>query len=141
MTNESHIQHGLGGGCLLRRLYHLLVVKAYFLVYRETLVRENLLGIAEEPGTTVTLSYRSPSFSRAKEKNRTRIEAMAGTGRLNVLLKSNVKTIHTDRVDIDQEGKLYRLPNDAVIVCAGGVLPTPFLKQIGIEVETKFGTA
>ncbi|MCG6976230.1 MAG: NAD(P)-binding domain-containing protein [Acidiferrobacterales bacterium] len=102
---------------------------------------EAALGIAEEPGTTVTLSYRSPSFSRAKEKNRTRIEAMAGTGRLNVLLKSNVKTIHTDRVDIDQEGKLYRLPNDAVIVCAGGVLPTPFLKQIGIEVETKFGTA
>jgi len=33
------------------------------------------------------------------------------------------------------------LPNDAVIVSAGGVLPTPFLQKIGIEVETKYGTA
>jgi thioredoxin reductase (NADPH) len=32
------------------------------------------------------------------------------------------------------------LPNEAIIVCAGGVLPTGFLKTIGIEVETKFGT-
>jgi thioredoxin reductase (NADPH) len=28
-----------------------------------------------------------------------------------------------------------------VIVCAGGILPTPFLKTIGIEVETKYGTS
>ena len=102
---------------------------------------EAALSIAEEPGTSVTLSYRSPSFSRAKEKNRTRVEEMSRSGRLNVLLTSNVKTIHADRVDIDQEGKLHKIANDAVIVCAGGVLPTPFLKQIGIEVETKFGTA
>ena len=33
------------------------------------------------------------------------------------------------------------IDNDAVIVCAGGILPTPFLKSIGIEVETKYGTA
>jgi hypothetical protein len=30
--------------------------------------------------------------------------------------------------------------NDAIIVCAGGILPTPFLKEIGVMVETKFGT-
>ena len=29
----------------------------------------------------------------------------------------------------------------AVIVCAGGLLPTPFLKSVGIDVETKYGTA
>ena len=29
---------------------------------------------------------------------------------------------------------------DDVIVNIGGVLPTPFLESIGIEVETKFGT-
>jgi len=28
-----------------------------------------------------------------------------------------------------------------VIVCAGGILPTPMLKEVGIIVETKFGTA
>jgi len=41
---------------------------------------------------------------------------------------------------IEHDGKQIDLPNDAVIVCAGGILPTPFLKKIGIEVETKHGT-
>jgi hypothetical protein len=31
------------------------------------------------------------------------------------------------------------LPNDHVIVCAGGVLPTPLLQGIGIQFETKRG--
>jgi len=34
-----------------------------------------------------------------------------------------------------------RLPNEAVIVSAGGILPTEFLNSIGVRVETKFGTA
>ncbi len=42
---------------------------------------------------------------------------------------------------IVQEERELAIPNDAVIVCAGGILPTPFLKEIGIEVETKYGTA
>ena len=33
------------------------------------------------------------------------------------------------------------LPNDDVIVNAGGVLPNEFLKSIGIEVVTKWGEA
>jgi hypothetical protein len=28
-----------------------------------------------------------------------------------------------------------------VIVNAGGILPTPFLKELGIEIQTKHGTA
>jgi len=31
--------------------------------------------------------------------------------------------------------------NDAVIVCAGGELPTPLLQKAGIRFDTKFGTA
>jgi hypothetical protein len=31
--------------------------------------------------------------------------------------------------------------NDAVIVCAGGVLPIPLLQQMGIEFQTKHGSA
>lgn len=102
---------------------------------------EAATSIAEQPGTTVALSYRSGSFSRAKEKNRNKVDEMAKAGRLNVLLSSNVKKIHEDKVEIDQEGQLHNLPNNGIIVCAGGILPTPFLKQIGIEVETKHGTA
>ncbi len=40
-----------------------------------------------------------------------------------------------------QDEKEITLKNDAVIVCAGGVLPTGFLQDMGIEIETKYGTA
>jgi len=33
------------------------------------------------------------------------------------------------------------LPNDIVIVCAGGELPIPLLQKIGISFGTKHGTA
>ncbi len=98
-------------------------------------------SIAEQPGTTVALSYRGDAFSRAKEKNRQKIEAAQSAGRVQVLLNSQVTSVTRDAVTIDQEGTPITLPNDAVIVCIGGVLPTEFLKKIGIEVETKYGTA
>ena len=63
------------------------------------------------------------------------------SGRIRTLLESNVKSIGTDWVEIDRKGETVRLPNDAVIVNAGGILPTEFLKQIGIEVETKYGAS
>ncbi len=102
---------------------------------------EAAASIAEQPNTQVTLSYRSESFSRAKEKNRQRIAAAEQSGALRVLLKSNVLEIQPKRVILDQEGERIEIANDAVIVSAGGDLPTPFLKKIGIQVDTKYGTA
>jgi len=102
---------------------------------------EAALACADEPGTSVALSYRSEAFARVKEKNRKRLEEAQKAGRVQVLLKSNVKQIETGKVILDQDGKRIELRNDAVIVSAGGVLPTPFLKEIGILVETKYGTA
>lgn len=102
---------------------------------------EAAISIAEQPDTAVTLSYRSEAFSRAKEKNRQRIEQAQAAGRLSVLLKSNVKQIREAHVELDHDGKQVEIANDAVIVSAGGVLPTGFLKQIGIEVQTKYGHA
>ena len=101
---------------------------------------EAATSIAEEQGTTVTLSYRSAAFSRAKPKNRDKVEAMQGAGKLRVLFSSNVKEIQQDSVIIAAGEKLGRLKNDAVIVSAGGILPSGFLKGIGIIVETKWGT-
>jgi thioredoxin reductase/Pyruvate/2-oxoacid:ferredoxin oxidoreductase delta subunit len=102
---------------------------------------EAAVSIAEEAGTTVTLSYRSEAFSRAKEKNRVKVADAQKQGRLNVLMSSSVKQISDDKVVIEANNKEITIDNDAIIVCAGGILPTPFLKSIGIEVETKFGTA
>jgi thioredoxin reductase len=89
----------------------------------------------------VTLSYRSAAFSRAKEKNRQRVQAAVTDKRLRVLLSSNVKEIGQRSVHIEQEGKILEIDNDAVIVSAGGILPTGFLQEMGITVETKHGTA
>ena len=97
--------------------------------------------IAAEPGTTVTLSYRSGAFSRAKPKNRQNLEDAVANGDLKVIFNSNVKRIGVDVVTLLHEEGEIELPNDAVIVLAGGILPTPFLKRIGINVETKFGSA
>jgi thioredoxin reductase (NADPH) len=102
---------------------------------------EAAMAIAEQPGSTVTLSYRSDAFGRGKPKNRDRLKEMTERGMLTVRLKSNVKLVQKDKVFLEQEGKILQMPNDAIIVCAGGILPTPFLKQIGVIVESKFGTA
>jgi thioredoxin reductase/Pyruvate/2-oxoacid:ferredoxin oxidoreductase delta subunit len=102
---------------------------------------EAAASIAEHPGTTVTLSHRSDAFSRAKAKNRERVATAEKSGRLTVLLQSSIKRIGRHDVEIEQQGRQMQIRNDAVIVCAGGILPTAFLKSIGIEVETKYGTA
>lgn len=102
---------------------------------------EAATSIAVEPGTTVTLSYRSEAFGRAKEKNLKRVEELRQAGRLNVMMSSKVLQIAERTVAIEQDKKSMVVPNDAVIICAGGVLPTAFLQKVGISVETKFGTA
>jgi thioredoxin reductase/Pyruvate/2-oxoacid:ferredoxin oxidoreductase delta subunit len=102
---------------------------------------EAAVACAQQRDTSVTLSYRSEAFSRVKQKNRERLQQAEAAGRLKVLMSSNVAEIGTDSVALDKGGKKLKLKNDAVIVCAGGVLPTPFLKEIGVQVDTKYGTA
>jgi thioredoxin reductase/ferredoxin len=101
---------------------------------------EAAIAIAEESGTTVTLSYRSEAFGRGKQKNRDRLNALTAKGRIKLMLKSKVRKVEKDTVTLDFGGKEVILQNDGIIVCAGGILPTPFLKEIGVMVETKFGT-
>lgn len=101
---------------------------------------EAAISISEQPGTTVTISYRSEAFGRGKPKNRDKLKAAEEAGRIKVMLKSNVKLVTPDKVQLEYNGQAVELPNDAIIVCAGGILPTPFLKEIGVMVETKFGT-
>ncbi|HLP98472.1 MAG TPA: NAD(P)-binding domain-containing protein [Sideroxyarcus sp.] len=106
---------------------------------------EAAMAIAEQPGTTVTLSARGEDFGKAfggaKPKNRDKLKAMEDAKKLTILLKSGVKQIGKDTIVMKHGDQETEIPNDGVIVCAGGTLPTPFLKEIGVMVETKFGTA
>jgi thioredoxin reductase/ferredoxin len=102
---------------------------------------EAAASIAELGDTRVWLSYSGEAFQRAKQRNRQRVEAASAGGRLRVLLNSQICEIRAGEVLLKQSGEEMQLPNDAVIVSAGGILPNDFLKSIGIEVQTKFGTA
>jgi thioredoxin reductase (NADPH) len=102
---------------------------------------EAAASIAESDGTSVVLSYRGESFDRAKQRNRERVSSAARTGRMQIMLNSVVRQITPDAVAIEHVGQVLKVPNDTVIVNAGGVLPSDFLRRIGINVETKYGTA
>lgn len=101
---------------------------------------EAAVATAEQPGTKVVLSYRGDAFGRVKQKNRDRLAAAEHAGKLTVLLSSTVAKIEPGHVHIDHDGKAVCHENDGVIVCAGGILPTGMLKDMGIKVETKHGT-
>ena len=95
---------------------------------------------ARRTKTIVTLSYRGEAFGRIKEKNRQRLHEAESNGQLTVLLQSTVTNIEQDSVILNTESVAQlELSNDAVIVCAGGILPTPALKEMGVMVETHFG--
>jgi thioredoxin reductase/NAD-dependent dihydropyrimidine dehydrogenase PreA subunit len=102
---------------------------------------EAALALAERPGTDVTLSYRSAAFSRVKQKNRQALEQAQREKRVRVELESTVEAIEPDTVQLKTAAGPAKLRNHAVIVCAGGLLPTPLLQKIGILFETKHGTA
>ncbi len=97
-------------------------------------------SIADEPGASVILSYRGTAYSRAADKNIHKITEHETAGRVKILLGSEIQIIKPDSVEISHAGKVQHFENDAVIICAGGALPTPMLKKFGIEIETKFGT-
>jgi thioredoxin reductase (NADPH) len=96
--------------------------------------------IAEAGAADVTISYRGDAFARAKARNRERLQEATTAGRLRALLKSNVLKIERDTVLLDCDGKQQQFDNDAVIVSAGGILPTAFLQGLGVAIETKHGT-
>ena len=102
---------------------------------------EAALAIADTAGAEVSISYRGDHFSRAKAKNRALIDEYAAASKLKLYLSSTVRSISPAAVELEQQGEVLNLQNDAVIVNAGGILPTGFLKQVGIAVDTKFGSS
>jgi thioredoxin reductase len=102
---------------------------------------EAACALAEEPGNRVTLSYRRDQFQRPKENVRNRLSRLVELGQLETVFLSNVVSIGKSSVSLDCRGDMRELPNDQVFIFAGGELPTGFLKQIGVSVETKFGQA
>ena len=102
---------------------------------------EAAVALSGEPGTIVSLSYRGAAFNRIKSANQARMQQAEKSGRLRVLLESQTVEIQADKVVLKHKDKAFSIRNDAVIVCAGGLLPTQFLRDLGILVETRHGSA
>lgn len=91
----------------------------------------------------VTLIYRKEGFPGVKTKNREliskAIEDKVVTGR------SDIKPVEITEKSIvfesTKNNETVTLDNDLVYIFIGGVLPTQFLKNVGLEITTKFGEA
>lgn len=102
---------------------------------------ESALELARRRAADVVLSYRGQDFHRAKPANRQRLSEAEAAGRLQVVRSSNVVAIDEAFVDLSVGSQRYRVANDAVIVCAGGLLPMALLNAAGVSIETKYGVA
>jgi len=98
---------------------------------------ESALGLANQAGTTVHLSYRGKDFGKARERNRERLQATVAEGRAQLLLESQVREIRQDRVVLDVAGETMILPNDDVVIRIGGDAPYAFLQQLGVRIVQK----
>ncbi|MFC1475008.1 NAD(P)-binding domain-containing protein [Candidatus Zixiibacteriota bacterium] len=102
---------------------------------------EAAITLGEQKETTVTLSYRKDQFSRIKDGNRQRIDAALKEGWVEILFNSKVKEIKEHEVILSTSSNEKIIKNDYVFVLIGGELPTKFLQNIGITMETKYGVA
>ena len=98
---------------------------------------ESAVGLANQAGTEVTLSYRGAAFTRLKDRNRSRLEAERARGRVTVLMESQVREIRPESVVLEHEGRARIQPNDHVIVRIGGEPPFAFLTGLGVRIVTK----
>ena len=96
------------------------------------------------PRTQVRVSYRRDQFSRIKPGNRTRIDSAMKSGQIEVHWSTQITQIERDLVWLggaDGAAEAKPLLNDQVLIFAGGELPTRFLQECGVQIETKFGVA
>jgi len=101
---------------------------------------EAAMGLAEQPGNKVTLSYRKHAFFRIKARNQARLQGCIAEGKLEVMFNTQVESISEDEVTLkptDQEDGSQRIPlsNDEVFILAGGIPPFPLLEQAGFSFD------
>jgi thioredoxin reductase (NADPH) len=93
---------------------------------------EAAMGLANQKGNEVTLSYRAERFSRIKERNAKRVEECIKSGKIRAIFNSNVVEFKPESVILDVAGQQQEIPNDFAWIFAGGTPPTAFLKKVGI---------
>jgi thioredoxin reductase len=98
---------------------------------------ESALGLANQQGTEVALSYRGDRLNRIKDRNRTKLDAAVAAGRVRPIYQSTVREIRKDVVVLDVAGETSILPNDYVVIRVGGDAPYAFLERLGVRIVQK----
>ena len=90
------------------------------------------MGLANQPGTEVLLSYRKREFARLKERNRAKLQAAVSAGAIRLALESRVREIRLGKVFLETSGQVQEVPAHDVIIRIGGVPPLELLEQAGV---------
>jgi thioredoxin reductase (NADPH) len=56
-------------------------------------------------------------------------------------MQTEIAHIEERQLFLKHKDELTALDNDAVIVCAGGIMPKKLLDDIGVQFEVKYGTS
>lgn len=102
---------------------------------------EAAIACVDSSAAQVAIVYRGETFNRAKRANRARIDKLIADEKVGVYFQGRLTRIKQETVELEQAGIQRTIPNDHVIICAGGVLPTEFLRSLGIRVVKKYGEA
>jgi len=94
---------------------------------------EAAMGLANQLGNQVTLSYRKEQFSRIKERNAKRIEECMQRGKVTILFNSMPIEVRQHSVLLEVAGQVREIPNDYAFIFVGGTPPYDFLKKIGVR--------
>jgi thioredoxin reductase/NAD-dependent dihydropyrimidine dehydrogenase PreA subunit len=128
---------GVSGEDLPKVMYQLTDAQAYrnshvLVVGGGDSAVEAAIGLARQKGNTVAISYRKSRFFRIKKKNEERIGRLLNSGDITPYFDSNVRQITASTVTLSTSTGDMDIPNDYVIIQAGGVPPYDMLKSFGI---------
>ena len=98
---------------------------------------ESALGLANQAGTTVALSYRGDAFQRIAPRNREKIERAIAAGKVTPYFESQVREVRHDVVVLERGGESIILPGDYVVIRIGGEAPHAFLERLGVRIVEK----
>ncbi|HVO78698.1 MAG TPA: NAD(P)-binding domain-containing protein [Candidatus Bathyarchaeia archaeon] len=129
---------GVEGEDLPKVMYRLIEADAYtnkriLVVGGGDSAVEAAMGLANQAGNQVTLSYRKEAFSRIKERNSQRIQECIRKGKVRVLFNSVPVEFRPESVVLNVNAQVQEIPNDYAWIFAGGIAPNDFLKKIGVE--------
>jgi len=96
---------------------------------------ETAIATAEN-ANSVILSYRKPEFSRPKEGNVAKLNALVDEGKITLMMESSVKEIRDDKVVLkNKDGSVSEIKNSMLYCMIGRELPVQFFKRSNIKME------